>query len=270
MAKAQNIYKNTLLEISLEKLSSDEFKKRLEQGKPLQSSKGVILTNKDQGNLREALLDLRQESKENYSRAVSEMPLLAFLNKGNPGDTELETAFSKLENRFKKVLEEIKDPKTNTALLLAHESLVEELLGEDKSFCLVAELARQKVEKSEARKDNALLAGGLLSAVPCFVTGTLLSPACLASGAAFGALSVRVAGRKANQSMDRFLTGKDYETLASLEEQDKAMWMETALFPLAFLGTTARPVKLLLRTAQKALTAFKREVKTYFKKDKAF
>ena len=43
--------KDTLLEISLEKLSSDEFKKRLEQRKPLQSSKGVILTNKNQGIL---------------------------------------------------------------------------------------------------------------------------------------------------------------------------------------------------------------------------
>ena len=268
LAEAQSIYKNTLSDISLERLSSDEFKKRLEQGKPLQSSKGVILTNKDQGNLREALLDLRQKSKENYSRAVSEMPLLAYLNKGSPSDTELKTAFSKLENRFKKVLKEIEDPKTNTALLLAHESLVEELLGEDKSFCLVAELARHRVEKSEARKDNALLAGGLLSAVPCFMTGTLLSPACLASGAAFGALSVRIASRKANQSMDRFLTGKDYETLASLEEKDKAMWMETALFPLAFLGTTAKPVKSLLSVARKSLTAFRRGAKNISKKTK--
>ena len=254
LSKAKNIYKDTLLNVPLEKLSRTEFKEKLEQGKPLQSVKEVILTNTDQGNLRKVLLDLRQKSKENYSRVISEMPLLVYLNKGEPSDTELGKAFSQLEGRFEKFLDQIKNPETDMAILLAYESLVEELLGENKSFCLTAERNRHKMEKSENMVEHALLAGALLSAVPCLATGSLLSPACLISGVAFGALSVRVAGKRADQSMDIFLTGKDYETLASLEGKDKEVWIQAALFPMAFLGTTARPVRSLLRVTRKALT----------------
>ena len=65
------------------------------------------------------------------------------------------------------------------------------------------------------------------------------------------------------EALERFLTGKDFETLASLEEKDREAFWELMLLPLAAWGTvagTVRTVKGLKNAPEKFKTKTKKEV----------
>ena len=190
LAKAKSIYKNTLLKITLEKLSNTEFKERLEKERSLQSSKRVILTNTDQDNLRKALSNLRQKSKENYSNVVEEMPLLVFLKTGDPNEMELDEGFTKMEEKLEDFLKKAEDPEADMGLLLSFKPLVEDLLKEDKGYCLIAERAKIQAEKDESSVKWDIVAA---SVVPCVITGPWGAAACLVAGVGLGFMEYKQA-----------------------------------------------------------------------------
>ena len=246
LAEAQSIYKDTVLKVPLEKkLSSAEFKKRLEQGKPLQSSKRVILTNKDQNNLREAVSDLREKSKENYFRTVGEMPLLAYSKTGDSqNEKDMKQTFSKSLGHLNNLLSKAEDESVDMALLLSFEPLVEGLLSENEGYCLVAEEGRLKAERKKSLEKWGLVALGVVAATPCLMGGPPGAAICLGAGLLVGGISYNVARREMRDALGRALTGKEFETIASLVEKDREAFWELMLLPMAAWGTTAGTIQL--------------------------
>ena len=239
--KARKLYVETLAETPLEKFSSSQFKGRMYKGKPLHLplSGERYLTSNDKARLKQAVGDLQKKAKESYFQITSEMPVLGYLNTGNPKKKELDEAFLKIEEKLEDFLEKAKSKKADMGLLLSFKPLVEELLKEEEGYCLVAEKARIEAEENESLKNWALMGAGVVAAVPCFITGPVGVTACLAGGVALGIWGYKEAQVAAKESMGRALTGKEFETMAELNEKERDEFLEKVLFPTAFWGTTA-------------------------------
>ena len=239
--KARKLYVETLAETSLEKFSPSQFKHRMYKGKPLHLpfSGERYLTSNDKTRLKQAVGDLQKQAKESYFQITSEMPVLGYLKRGNPKKKELDGAFLKIEEKLEDFLKKAKKKKVNMGLLLSFRPLVEELLKEEKGYCLVAEKARIEAETNESLKNWAMMGAGVVAAVPCFITGPVGVTVCLAGGVALGAWGYKEAQVAAKESMGRALTGKEFEIMAELNEKERDEFLEKVLLPTAFWGTTA-------------------------------
>ena len=218
----------------LDKLTPSQFKAHFLKG---EASK---LTTKDRHELRKSTWKMQKEAKDDYFEITSEMPLLGYLKTGNPNKKELSEAFTKMEENLKNLLKEARDSKGEWALLLSFKPLVEELLREDKDYCLVAEKARIKAEKDESLKNWMMLGAGVLAAVPCFITGPVGASICLTAGVALGVTGYKETQSVTKKSLGRALTGKQFETMAELDEKEKKEFLAKLFLPLGAWGTTAR------------------------------
>ena len=252
-AKARKRYVKALAEIPLEKFSPFQFKERMYKGKPLHLplSGERYLTSNDKTRLKQAAKDLQKEAKESYFQITSEMPVLGYLKRGNPGKKELDEALSKIEEKLETFSRKAKE--MDKGLLLSFRPLVEELLKEEKGYCLVAEKARIEVERKESLKNWALLGAGVAAALPCFMTGPLGASVCLSAGMALGIVGYQEARVAAKESVGRVLTGKEFETLASLDEREREEFLAKLFLPLGAFGTTAVPARAAAKNIAKAL-----------------
>ena len=249
--KEQRIVKkrwaDRLAKTPLDKLTSGEFKASFLKGKPSKLSTG------DRRKLRKSTWKMQKEAKDAYFEITSEMPLLGYLETGNPDKKELSKAFKKMEENLKDLLKEAKDSEGDKGLLLFFKPLVEELLSEDKDYCLVAEKARIKAEKDESLKNWMMLGAGVVAAVPCFITGPVGASVCLTAGVALGVVGYKEAQSATKKSLGRALTGKQFETMAGLSKKEKEELLAKLFLPLGAWGTTAGPARAAGKTIAKAL-----------------
>ena len=209
-----------LSSVPLDKFNPSEIKDIILQGKPFFQG-GKSLTTKDYRQLRKATRNLGKKSQERYFEVLSEMPILGYLETGNPKKKELDEAFAKMEENLKDFLKKAKDSEADMGLLLSFKPLVEELLKEDNGYCLVAEGARIEAEKDESLKNWMMLGTGVVAAVPCFISGPVGATACLTAGMAIGVWGYKEAQMAKEASLGRALTGKQFETMAGLNEREK-------------------------------------------------
>ena len=253
-SKAENIYISALSKLSLEGLSSEEFKSRLKKGENLYTHLSKKnLSERDRKKLKKAESKLRSKAKDRYSKIVSELPILAYLNSGNPKKAELSSAFEKIEERLEEFLKSAKGEDVDMGFLLSFAPLVEELLNENQNYCLTAEKARIQAEKDESLKNWALLGVGVLSAIPCFVAGPVGATACLTAGMSLGAGALYSANRAKKQSFGRLLTSEEFETVASLKDKEKEEFLAKLFLPLGAWGTTAVPARAASKTVSQAV-----------------
>ena len=262
--KADRIYVNTLAKVPLENLSVSDFKKRMYGRQQLN------LTNRDQSRLRQAEWALHKKSKDNYFKIMSELPVLAYLKTGSPKKKELAEAFAEIEENLKDFLKKANAPEVDKGLLLSFRPLVEELLQESREYCLVAEQARIRAEKDEGLNNWLLIGVSILAAMPCFVAGPLGASACLAGGMALGAVGYNLARDSKDDSLGRALTGKQFETMAELNEKEKELFLAKLLLPLGAWGTTAAPARAASHAITKVIgkSGSKTKLNSFLSKEK--
>ena len=243
--RTKKLYVEALAETSLDQFSSAEFKQRMYRGKPLHLPLAGerYLTSNDQIKLKRTMRNLQEKAKVTYFEIMSEMPVLGYLKTGSPKKKELAEALEKIEGNLADFLKKAKDPESDRGLLLSFKPLVEELLAENEEYCLVAEQARMNAEKDESLNNWLLMGVAVLSAVPCFVTGPVGASACLAGGMALGAVGYNLARDSKDDSLGRALTGKQFETMAELNEREKELFLAKLFLPLGAWGTTAVPAR---------------------------
>ena len=241
---AKKRWTDQLGKVSLDNFTASEFKERFLKGQLfLPMEKGKYLTSKDRKQLRSATMDMKKKAEGSYFEVMSEMPLLVYLRTGNPNKRELDEAFMKVEDNLADFLKKARDPEADMGLLLSFKPLVEELLKENKEYCLVAERARIQVEKGESLKNQLFLGAGLLAAVPCFIAGPVGASVCLVGGMALGIVGYKQAQTARDESLGRALTGKQFETLAELDARKKEEVLAMLFLPLGAWGTTAVPAR---------------------------
>ncbi|MCZ0932962.1 MAG: hypothetical protein OXJ52_07410 [Oligoflexia bacterium] len=251
---AGKAYVEFLSKTPLDLLDSSEFKRRLEGGGslylPLAGEK--YLSSGDQVRLKTVERSLREQSRTRYFEIIGQNLLLGYIKSKAPNNWELVQAYSKMEQSLTKFLEEeIKASKENMSLLISYESLVEELLDEDKGkgnsskYCLIAETARIKAEKSEDMKQDIHAKIGYLSMIPCFFSGGVAFAFCLGTAGAISFMDLKEAQKSANISLNRRLTGTQFEKISKLKEKQKDLYMAKVFFSLTFLeaGGVAKAVK---------------------------
>ena len=255
-AKAEKLYVEALAETPLDLLDPSEFKKRLEGSGylhlPLSGDK--YLTQADEFRLKKVVRDLREQSRDRYFEIIGQKFLLGYLESGTPSNRELVQAYSKMEQDLTNFLEEeIKAPKGNMGLLLSYESLVEGVLEDDKGegvssqYCLVAEKARVKAEKEVEMKKDIKTKLGYASMVPCFFSGGTAFTFCLASASLLSALDVKDAHVAAKYSLNRALTGRQFEKISKLKAAQKELWLAKMFFPITVLESAgvAKTIKAI-------------------------
>ena len=236
-----------LAKTPLDKLTPSEFKAHFLKGEPSK------LTTRDRRQLRKSTWKMQKEAKDTYFEIASEMPLLGYLKTGNPNKKELGEAFTKMEENLKDLLKEAKDSEGDEGLLLSFKPLVEELLKENENYCLVAEKARIKAERDESLKNWMMLGAGVVAAVPCFITGPVGASVCLTAGMALGVVGYKEAQSATKKSLGRALTGKQFETMAELDEKEKEEFLAKLFLPLGAWGTTAVPARAASGAVAKAV-----------------
>ena len=232
-------------------LSAEQFETRVKEGKSLlkDESGKDLLAPKAMRALRSYI---KSQAEQNYHQEVSDMPLLGYLKTGSPKDQELTSAFSKMETELQEFLEKV-EKDNNLNLLMTFSPLVEDLVTQDPTFCEVAEKAHLEMQGDESLKNMGLLAGALVSAVPCFFTGPAIL-LCLAGGLAVGVVGLEMASNRLESSMGRFLTGQQFEDLAGLSDKEREVMLEKLLLPMAFFGVTSgtlRSARALYNMAKK-------------------
>ena len=256
---ALSLYADRLLPVfssrPLKNISHEELREEILQGRPLWEERGLerdekFLTVQEHSHFREpvrkTLLELRRESREKYFEIMTNMPLLAHLKTGRPDKGELEQALSKMEGDLENFLEKVEKEDGNMGLLFSFEPLLEDLLNENPEFCVLAEKQKQEAEADENIHHAAFLGAVVLSAIPCFVSGPVGLPLCLAGGLATGWAGYGRARSSMDEALGRALTGKEFETIASLSEKERDAFIAKMLIPLAFWGTTAGTVRASL------------------------
>ena len=268
---AEKYYVESLSETPLDSsldssLSASEFKRRLEGGKGYLYSGKKYLSSEDTYHLKLAEQSLREESRIRYFELIGQNFLLGYVRSESPNNEELVQAYSEMEKGLTKFLEEeIKAPKENMSLLISYESLVEELLKEDKGeahsskYCLIAETTRIKAEKLKKRKENLSLVTGLASFLPCFFPGGVAISVCLGAAGTTSFIDFKEVQKEAQVSFNKRLTGKDFETVANLDKTQKELYLAKVFFSLTFLEAggiikvmkSARQSKLLKKSSTK-------------------
>ena len=271
--QARKLYVETLAETPLEKLSASEFKQRMYRGKSLHPplSGERYLTQNDRFRLKEATGNLQEQAQTAYFEIMSNMPVLGFLKKGNPNKEELDEAYGKIEKELREDLEKAKDPEVAMSSLLYYRPLVEELLRDNRKYCLAAEKARIQAEKEENLWDLGMIGAGATAALPCFKAGVWGAAVCLAGGIAVGFWGYKELEEEREAAFGRLLTGKEFETMASLNEKEREAFLAKLFLPLGAWGTTAVPARAAsgaiaraVRNSPKALAAREWRI-NYFK-----
>ena len=230
--KAKERWAEHLSKVPLDKLSPEQLKSQFLEGKPLRKA-----STKDLQEVRRATWELNKQSQARYRKHIEEMPLMGYMKTGDPeNEQDMDQAFSKYMGHLDDLLAKVEDKNVDMALLLSFGPLVEGLLKDNEGYCLAAEGARLKSERDESLKMWGLVAAGVVAAVPCFMTAGAV---CLGLGALVGAIGYREAKGVAKETLERFLTGREFETVASLSEKDSDAFWELMLLPLAAWGTTA-------------------------------
>ena len=254
--KAKKKYVETLAKIPLEKFTPSEFKQRMYQKKPLHSPLSVknYLTSKDKFRLKQAVEDLQKKAKNSYSEAMNEMefPILGYLNTGHPSVRELGRAFLKVKLGLKDLLKKVKKPKASMGLLLSFNPLVEEILIKNKGYCLVAEQARIQAENEEHITNLGMLGAGFAATAPCFIAGPWAGLSCLFAGMLVGVTGYKQAQTTTKDAFGRFLTGKEFETIASLKAKEKEEFLAKVFLPLGAWGSTGAMAKATSKATQAA------------------
>ena len=230
--KAKERWAEHLSKVPLDKLSPEQLKSQFLEGKPLRKA-----STKDLQEVRRATWELNKQSQARYRKHIEEMPLMGYMKTGDPeNEQDMDQAFSKYMGHLDDLLKKVEDKNVDMALLLSFGPLVEGLLKDNEGYCLAAEGARLKSERDESLKMWGLVAAGVVAAVPCFMTAGAV---CLGLGVLVGAIGYKEAKGVAKETLERFLTGREFETVASLSEKDSAAFWELMLLPLAAWGTTA-------------------------------
>ena len=230
--KAKERWAEHLSKVPLDKLSPEQLKSQFLEGKPLRKA-----STKDLQEVRRATWELNKQSQARYRKHIEEMPLMGYMKTGDPSNEgDMDQAFSKYMGHLNDLLAKVEDKNVDMALLLSFGPLVEGLLKDNAGYCLTAEGERLKAERDESLKMWSLVAAGVVAAVPCFMTAGAV---CLGLGALVGAIGYKEAKEVTKESLERFLTGREFETLASLSEKESAAFWELMLLPLAAWGTTA-------------------------------
>ncbi|MDE0518439.1 MAG: hypothetical protein OXH36_02630, partial [Bdellovibrionales bacterium] len=242
-----------LSKVPLDHISSDQIKLHLKEERPLRRANA-----KDLYQIRKASEELREESLDRYRKHLDEMPLLGYMKTGDPENKEdMDEAFSKYMGHLDDLLEKVEDKDVDMALLLKFEPLVEGLLKDNETYCLVAAGARLQAEREGSLKKWGIVAAGVVAAVPCFMTAGLV---CLGLGVAVGALGYKEASEVSKETLERYLTGKEFETMASLAEKDREAFWELALLPTAAWGTTAGAAQTIKQLFKGAALQSKKSV----------
>ena len=237
----------------LDNLSSEQLKTQFTGVTALQQA-----STKDLQEMRRATWDLNEKSRDRYRQIIDEMPLLGYMKTGDPDNREdMNQAFSKYLGHLNDLLEKVEDKNVNMSLLLSFEPLVEGLLEDNEGYCLAAEGARLKAERDESLKKWSLVAAGVVAAVPCFMAGPVGAAFCFGAGALVGATGYIAAKGRTKKGLERYLTGGDFETLASLSEKDSEAFWELMLLPTAAWGTTAGTIQAAKGLLKKGATASK-------------
>ena len=212
------------------KIKPEVLKNRLLKNLPLN------LNSEDMSQLKWAEKKFRQESRKKYLEKVGELPILAYLNKGSPSGKDLAQAIDKMEGQLQTMLKKIQAKDVDLGLLLSFNPLVEELLKENKNYCLVAEAGRIEAEGDERFENYALLGASLLSVIPCFAGGIVGKVFCLGAESLVGVKGYKLAKEGMEESLGRVLTGKDYEKIANLDGRQRELFLEKLFLPLGVWG----------------------------------
>ena len=253
--QAKERWSEHLSKAPLDKLSPEQLKSQFMEGRALRQA-----STKDIREMRRATRDLQKKSRDRYRKIVEEMPLLGYMKTGDPENREdRDQAFSKYMGHLDDLLKKVEGKDVDMALLLRFGPLVEGLLKDNAGYCLTAEGERLKAERDESLKmwglvTAGVVAAGVVAAIPCFMTSGAV---CLGLGALVGAVGYTEAKEVLKESLERFLTGKEFETLASLSEKNKAVFWELVLLPTAAWGTTAGTAQTLKQLLKKGASAGK-------------
>ena len=223
-------------------LSASEFKRRLEGGEGQLYSGKKHLSQADTSRLKSEEHIFREANRFRYFELIGQNFLLGYVRSKNPNNKELVQAYSEMEKGLTKFLEKkIKAPKENMSLLISYEPLVEKLLEEDKGkeysskYCLIAETTRIKAEKLKKRNENLSMVTGLASILPCFFGGGVAISVCLGAAGTISVVDIKEAQNKAQVSLNKRMTGKDFETVANLDKKQKELYLAKMFFALTFL-----------------------------------
>ena len=253
--QAEKIYVKNLSKVPLKQLGNPEFKQRLMNGTLYSRTKDF--TSKDEKKLRMAQINLRKKSQQNYLETMSALPILGYLENGNPNDNEIKKALAKIESALHSLLKKANSASADMRLLLSFDPLVKELLNEEKNYCLAAEKARIDAKKSDRRDNYISLGLGALSAAVCLIKGPLGATICLSSGISLGLLGYRETASAKKNSLGRVMTGKEFETMAELKEKEKEELLTKLFLPLSAWGTTAVPMRAASNTFKKVIKNIK-------------
>jgi len=240
-SKAEDLYLQALDGIPLEGIKNSELKRKIYNkrsiGSPV-SSLGVFLTHRDRQNIRAATKKLQAESKRSYLKTIENMPLLAYLKNGKPNEQDLKEALSKVENKLQNFIEQAKDSDVGMEFLLSFNPLVEELLKEDAGYCLAVKKARMELDNDNIFKNRMNIGLGVLASIPCLIGGPVGITICLAGGVALAGIGYHQAMATEEESLNRFLTGKQFESIAELKLKGEEKKIALLLLPLAAIGKT--------------------------------
>ena len=223
-------------------ISPEVLRHRLSNKLPLE------LSGQDMRRLKWEERKFRKESRKKYLQKVGELPILAYLNNSPPSNKELAKAIDKMEAQLQSMLEKVEAKDVDLGLLLSFNPLVEELLKEDKRYCLVAEAGRIEAEGDDRFENYALLGASLLSAVPCFAGGVVGRFFCFGGESLVGVKGYELAKEGMEASLGRVLTGKDYEKISNLEGRQRELFLEKLFLPLAVWGGAGPLLKSVKRT----------------------
>ena len=250
--KAEEAYISTLSEVPLSDLSQEVFSKLAKESlegsdfsfeallRSDYSNKRPslpVLNQRDLFKLKQAEKKLRDKSEQAYIKLLEEHPILGYITSPDPSDKELESAMSDIENELEQTLNKIK--KGDMALLLSFKPLFEELLAENKNYCLVAERIKKRVQRSEDIHTAMVRGGGFVAGGACVVASGGI---CLTLGLFTGSYAIYHGHKNVKKAMGRFLTGKDFELFGQLIEKDRE---RTLAIMGVGLGLIPTPVKII-------------------------
>lgn len=118
------------------------------------------------------------------------------------------------------------------------------MLAENSGYCSIAESAKREADKLDVKETLSLLRDSVLAAAPC-IASVFWTTMCVAGGLYVGFKGLNIVSQEKEEAFDRFLTGKEFETLGSLSDKERELYLEKLFFPLGVWGDTAAMAKAL-------------------------
>ena len=243
--QAENLYLENISSVPLKHFTPNQLKKMLKERtlyKEIPQNNG-FLSSQEEEQLLNQQRDFQQQARNQYLEIMNNVPLLGHLKSGTPNEAELDDALSEIEKKLNNFLKKVSRPSPDIGLLLSFEPLVEELLQENNNYCHIAENARLKEVKSDRFKNYAMMGAGVLSAISCFIPGPVGASVCLTASLALSGWGYHEAASAKQDSLGQVLTGKEFETIAELDQKAREEFLAKIVFPLAAWGTTAVPAR---------------------------